>query len=64
MKLSSGSCRRIVQRLMEEGYLNVSQAPRCPRGTSPLFGPGGQATRPHRGQFNLPKRVSTSAIKH
>ena len=34
---------RIVQRLMEEGYLKVEQAPQVPAGYQSLFGPGGQA---------------------
>src|SRR5690242_21718672 len=32
---------KIVQRLMEEGYLNVSEAPQMPGGQQPMFGPGG-----------------------
>src|SRR5207249_3530082 len=32
-----------VQKLMEEGYLNVSEAPKLPSGQQPLFGPGGMA---------------------
>jgi Ca-activated chloride channel homolog len=34
---------KIVQRLMEEGYLNVSEAPKMPGGQQPMFGPGGMA---------------------
>jgi Ca-activated chloride channel homolog len=34
---------RIVQRLMEEGYLNVSQAPQVPSGYQSVLGPGGAA---------------------
>lgn len=34
---------RIVQRLIEEGYLKVDQAPQVPAGYQSLFGPGGQA---------------------
>src|SRR3954466_14553449 len=32
---------KIVQRLMDEGYLNVSQAPQVPQGYQSVFGPGG-----------------------
>jgi Ca-activated chloride channel family protein len=34
---------RIVQRLMDEGYLNVSQAPQVPSGYQSVLGPGGAA---------------------
>jgi Ca-activated chloride channel family protein len=34
---------KIVQRLMEEGYLNVSEAPKMPGAQQPMFGPGGMA---------------------
>ena len=34
---------KIVQRLMEEGYLNVSEAPKLPGAQQPMFGPGGMA---------------------
>ena len=33
----------IVQRLIDEGYLNVQEAPRVPDANQPMFGPGGQA---------------------
>ncbi|HKI95559.1 MAG TPA: VWA domain-containing protein [Gemmatimonadales bacterium] len=33
----------IIQRLVDEGYLNLEQAPRMPEGHQPMFGPGGQA---------------------
>ncbi|MGE3616194.1 MAG: VWA domain-containing protein [Gemmatimonadales bacterium] len=33
----------IVQRLMEEGYLETKEAPQMPSGYSSVFGPGGQA---------------------
>src|SRR5438552_3836554 len=32
---------KIVQKLIDEGYLNVSEAPKVPSGQQPLFGPGG-----------------------
>jgi len=28
---------------MDEGYLNVTEAPKMPSGQQPLFGPGGMA---------------------
>ncbi|HXI20567.1 MAG TPA: hypothetical protein VNH46_05755 [Gemmatimonadales bacterium] len=34
---------RIIQRLIEEGFLNLSEAPQMPAGYSALFGPGGEA---------------------
>jgi Ca-activated chloride channel family protein len=34
---------RIVQRLMDEGYLNVSQTPQMPAGYQSVLGPGGAA---------------------
>jgi Ca-activated chloride channel family protein len=48
---------RIVQRLMEEGYLNVSQAPQVPQGYQSMFGPGGQAhSAAQQVQFNLTEK--------
>ncbi len=45
---------RIVQRLIEEGYLNVAQAPEMPAGHQQVLGPGGQAQAAARDvQFNL-----------
>src|SRR3989440_2428498 len=32
---------RIVQRLIEEGYLNATQPPQVPQGYQSMFGPGG-----------------------
>ena len=44
----------IVQRLVDEGYLNVGQAPQLPQGYQSLFGPGGQAhSAAQQVQFNL-----------
>jgi Ca-activated chloride channel homolog len=44
----------IIQRLVEEGYLNLEQAPRMPQGHQPMFGPGGQAHEAAQHvQFNL-----------
>src|SRR6185295_10720358 len=34
---------KIVQRLMDDGYLNVTEAPQMPAGQQPLLGPGGMA---------------------
>jgi Ca-activated chloride channel family protein len=34
---------QIVQRLIEEGYLNVTQSPQMPEGHQQVFGPGGHA---------------------
>jgi Ca-activated chloride channel family protein len=33
----------IVKRLMEEGYLNATEAPQAPAGYESMFGPGGEA---------------------
>ncbi len=34
---------RIVQRLIDEGFLNISQTPQVPTGHQGVLGPGGQA---------------------
>ncbi|HEX2251083.1 MAG TPA: hypothetical protein VHH32_12105, partial [Gemmatimonadales bacterium] len=48
---------RIVQRLMDEGYLNVSQTPQVPQGYQSMFGPGGQAhSAAQQVQFNLTEK--------
>jgi Ca-activated chloride channel homolog len=48
---------QIVRRLMEEGYLNLEQAPQMPAGYSSLYGPGGQAASAARQiQFNLTEK--------
>ena len=48
---------KIVQRLMEEGYLNVSQPPQVPQGYQSMFGPGGQAqSAAQQVQFNLTEK--------
>ena len=45
---------RIVQRLIDEGFLNVSQAPQVPSGHQSVLGPGGQAqAAAQQVQFNL-----------
>jgi Ca-activated chloride channel homolog len=48
---------QIVRRLMEEGYLNVGEAPQVPAGYSSMFGPGGQAASASRQiQFSLTEK--------
>src|SRR5919197_676481 len=48
---------KIVQRLMDQGYLNVSQAPQVPQGYQSMFGPGGQAhSAAQQVQFNLTEK--------
>jgi Ca-activated chloride channel homolog len=45
---------QVVQRLIDEGYLNVQQAPQVPQGHQPMFGPGGQAqSAAQQVEFNL-----------
>ncbi len=45
---------QIIQRLIEQGYLSVEQAPRMPEGHQAVFGPGGQAhSAAQQVQFNL-----------
>jgi Ca-activated chloride channel family protein len=45
---------QLVQRLIDEGYLNVQQAPQVPQGHQPMFGPGGQAhSAAQQVEFNL-----------
>jgi len=47
----------IVRRLMEEGYLNLSEAPQVPDGHTPMFGAGGQAAAAARDvQFSLTEK--------
>jgi Ca-activated chloride channel family protein len=48
---------RIVQRLMEEGYLDLAEAPQMPAGYSSVFGPEGQArSAAKQVQFNLTEK--------
>jgi Ca-activated chloride channel family protein len=48
---------KIVQRLMEEGYLNVAEAPKMPGGQQPMFGPGGVAREAaQQVQFSLTEK--------
>src|SRR5512135_1239211 len=60
---------KIVQRLMEEGYLNVSEAPKMPAGQQPLFGPGGMAREAaQQVQFSLTEKgidfLGYKTLKH
>jgi Ca-activated chloride channel homolog len=60
---------KIVQRLMEEGYLNVSEAPKMPGGQQPLFGPGGMAREAaQQVQFSLTEKgidfLGYKTLKH
>jgi Ca-activated chloride channel family protein len=48
---------KIVQRLIDEGFLNVSQPPEVPQGYQSMFGPGGQArSAAQQVQFNLTEK--------
>ena len=48
---------RIVQRLAEEGYLNVKETPQVPQGYSSVLGPGGEAaSAAQQVQFNLTEK--------
>ena len=48
---------QIVQRLIDEGYLTIEQAPQVPQGYQPMFGPGGQAhSAAQQVQFNLTEK--------
>jgi len=48
---------RIIQRLMEEGYLNLRDAPEMPAGYTSLFGPQGQArSAAQQVQFSLTEK--------
>src|SRR6266566_833330 len=45
---------QIVQKLIEEGYLNLQQAPKMPGAQQPVLGPGGMAKEAaQQVQFNL-----------
>ena len=60
---------KIVQRLMEEGYLNVAEAPKMPGGQQPLFGPGGMAREAaQQVQFSLTEKgidfLGYKTLKH
>jgi Ca-activated chloride channel family protein len=48
---------KIVPKLIEEGYLNVTEAPKVPAGQQPMFGPGGMAKEAaQQVQFNLTEK--------
>ena len=48
---------RIVQRLIDEGYLNVTQAPQVPGGYQSVLGPGGMAqSAAQQVHFNLTEK--------
>src|SRR5690606_37877260 len=48
---------QIIRRLMEEGYLNLAEAPQMPSGYSAVFGPEGQACSAARQvQFSLTEK--------
>jgi len=48
---------QIVQRLMDEGFLNLAEAPQMPAGYSALYGPGGQArSAAQQVQFSLTEK--------
>jgi Ca-activated chloride channel family protein len=60
---------KIVQRLIEDGYLNVSEAPQMPAGQQPLFGPGGMAREAaQQVQFSLTEKgidfLGYKTLKH
>jgi Ca-activated chloride channel family protein len=60
---------QIVKKLIEEGYLNLEQAPRVPQGHQPVFGPGGQAhSAAQQVQFNLTEKgldfLGYRALRH
>jgi Ca-activated chloride channel family protein len=48
---------QIVQKLIDEGYLNAEQSSQVPQGYQPMFGPGGQAhSAAQQVQFNLTEK--------
>src|SRR6266567_4250735 len=60
---------KIVQRLIDEGYLNVKEAPQMPAGQQPLFGPGGMAREAaQQVQFSLTEKgidfLGYKTLKH
>ena len=64
-----GIASAIVQRLIEEGYLNVSESPKMPAGQQPLLGPGGMAREAaQQVQFSLTERgidfLGYKTLKH
>ncbi|MBI2537675.1 MAG: hypothetical protein HYW06_12090, partial [Gemmatimonadetes bacterium] len=60
---------QIVQKLIEDGYLSVDQAPKMPQGHQPVVGPGGQAqSAAQQVQFNLTEKgidfLGYRALRH
>ena len=60
---------KIVQKLIDEGYLNVQEAPQMPGGQQPLFGPDGMAREAARDvQFSLTEKgidfLGYKTLKH
>lgn len=60
---------QIIQRLIEQGYLNVQQAPQLPESHQTVFGPGGQAhSAAQQVQFNLTDKaldfLGYKALRH
>jgi Ca-activated chloride channel family protein len=60
---------KIVQKLIEEGYLNVTEPPKLPGGQQPLFGPNGMAREAaQQVQFNLTEKgidfLGYKTLKH
>ena len=60
---------KIVQRLIEDGYLNVTEPPKLPGGQQPLFGPNGMAREAaQQVQFNLTEKgidfLGYKTLKH
>ena len=60
---------QIIQRLIDEGYLTVDNAPQMPDGQQPMFGPGGQAqSAAKQVNFNLTEKgidfLGYRALKH
>ncbi|HEV8612660.1 MAG TPA: VWA domain-containing protein [Gemmatimonadales bacterium] len=48
---------QIIQRLAEEGFLNVKETPQVPEGYTPVLGPGGEAaSAAQQVQFNLTEK--------
>jgi Ca-activated chloride channel family protein len=60
---------QVVQRLIDEGYLNVQEAPQMPESHESVFGPGGQAhSAAQQVQFNLTDKaldfLGYKALRH
>lgn len=60
---------QVIQRLMEQGYLNVQESPQMPESHESVFGPGGQAhSAAQQVQFNLTDKaldfLGYKALRH